>query len=93
MPDGAFMESVEISVNTAFDDHAKEWADNINENYGGGKTIDKVDIAGKSFYRVKADTDQNICFADINDDSYVKVSVMFMEWDAAAPVLSAITFA
>ncbi|MBQ7579970.1 MAG: hypothetical protein IJU39_01530 [Clostridia bacterium] len=90
-PDGAFLESVTISVNNVYGgDHAKEWADNINGNYGGDNEIDNVDIAGKSFYRVKAKEDQNICFTDIDDSTYLKVSVMFMDWADGEAVLSAI---
>lgn len=92
-PADAFLESVTISLNKVYgDDHAKEWADNINGNYGGDKEIDTVEIGGKSFYRVKAEDEQNICFTDIDDSNYIKVSVMFMPWEESEPVLSTITF-
>ena len=92
-PADAFLESVTVSLNKVYgDDHAKEWADNINGNYGGDKEIDTVEIGGKSFYRVKAEDEQNICFADIDDSNYIKVSVMFMPWEESEPVLSTITF-
>lgn len=92
-PDGAFLDSVTVSVNKVYgDDHAKEWADNINGNYGGDKEIDTVEIGGKSFYRVKAKEDQNICFADLDDSTYVKVSVMYMPWEDGEAVLSTISF-
>ena len=91
-PEGAFMSSVEISVSKVYgNEHAKEWADNINGNYGGDKEIDTVKIAGKDFYRVKADAEQNICFTDLDDSSYLKVSVMFMPFEDGEPVLNALT--
>ena len=92
MPEGAFMESVTLTRSSVYgDEHAKEWANNINENYGGDKEIDTVTIAGRDFYRVKADSEQNICFTDLDDSSYLKVSVMFMPWEDGQPVLDAIT--
>jgi predicted small lipoprotein YifL len=86
-PEDDSFPTISVTYNTAMDDHAKEWADNINENYGGDCEIDKVKIAGKEFYRVKADDEQNICFTDISDEKYLEVSVMFMPWDDAKPVL------
>ena len=87
-----FMSSAEITLHNVYgDEHAKEWADNINENYGGDKEIDKVTIAGKEFYRVKADPEQNVCFTDLDDKTYVEISVMFLPWEDGAAVLDAIT--
>ena len=92
-PADAFMSSVEIINHMSYgDEHAKEWADNINGNYGGDKEIDKVKIGGKEFYRVKADSEQNVCFADLSDEYYVEISVMFMPWEDGAPVLDNISF-
>ena len=86
-------EYVGITLHKVYDnDHAKEWADNINGNYGGNKEIDKIDIGGKTFYRVKADAEQNVCFADIDDEYYIEVAVMFMPWDSAEAALSNISF-
>lgn len=72
-------------------ERAKEWADNINENYGGNCKIDKVKIGGKDFYRVEGDPEQHVCFADLDDSTYLEVAVMFMPWDDAKAVLDAIT--
>ena len=84
--------SVEINLHEVYDNnHAKEWADNINGNYGGKCKIDQVKIGGKDFYRVEGDTEQHVCFADLDDSTYLEVSVMFMPWDDGAPVLNAIT--
>lgn len=84
--------SVEINLHDVYgDERAKEWADNINENYGGKCKIDQVKIGGKDFYRVQGDTEQHVCFADLTDSTYLEVSVMFMPWDDAADVLGAIT--
>lgn len=84
--------SVEINLHEVYDDnHAKEWADNINSNYGGNCKIDQVKIGGKDFYRVEGDTEQHVCFTDLDDSTYLEVSVMFMPWDDGAPVLNAIT--
>ena len=92
-PANAFIDSVEITLHDVHgDEHAKEWADNINGNYGGDKEIDTVEIGGKTFYRVKAKDDQNVCFADVSDKQYVEVSVMFMAWEKGEPVLSTIAF-
>ena len=74
------------------DSHAKEWAKNIDENYGGGNEIDEVEIGGKTFYRVKADAEQNVCFADLDNDTYIEVAVMFMPWDNGKAALSNISF-
>lgn len=90
--DGVFMSSVEISLGKVYgDEHAKEWADAINNNYGGDKEIDHVTLAGKDFYRVKADAEQNICFTDLDESTYLKVSVMFLPWEDGEPVLNALT--
>ena len=84
--------SVEINLHEVYDNnHAKEWADNINGNYGGKCKIDQVKIGGKDFYRVEGDTEQHVCFTDLDDSTYLEVSVMFMPWDDGAPVLNAIT--
>ena len=84
--------TITIELHQVYDNnHAKEWADNINGNYGGDKVIDKVTIGGQSFYRVKADAEQNVCFTDLSDDTYCEVSVMFMPWEDGKPVLDAIT--
>lgn len=92
-PEGAFIDSVEIILHNVYgDEHAKEWADNINGNYGGNCEIDSVEIGGKTFYRVKAKEDQNICFADLDDKHYVEISVMFLDWEKGEEVLSAISF-
>ena len=91
-PPDAFIESVTVKLSKVYGgDHAKEWADAINGNYGGNCEIDNVTIAGHSFYRVKAKADQNICFTDIDDSTYLKVSVMNMDWADAEAVLNAIT--
>ena len=91
--DGEFMSNVGIALHNVYgNEHAKEWADNINGNYGGDKEIDQVTIAGKSFYRVKADAEQNVCFCDIDDSTYIEVSVMYMPWEDGQPVLDNIVF-
>lgn len=92
-PANASIESVDVNVHQVYgDEHAKEWADSINGNYGGNKEIDQVEIAGQTFYRVKADAEQNICFADLDDNTFIEVAVMFMPWEDGEPVLNNITF-
>ena len=83
--------TVSVDLHDVYDnEHAKEWADNINGNYGGKCKIDQVKIGGKDFYRVEGDTEQHVCFTDLDDSHYLEVSVMFMPWDDAANVLNAI---
>ncbi|MBR0414672.1 MAG: hypothetical protein IJI67_06350 [Clostridia bacterium] len=90
--EGSF-EYVGITLHKVYDgNHAKEWAKNIDENYGGNNEIDEIEIGGKTFYRVKADPEQNVCFADIDDENYIEVAVMFMPWDSGKPALSNISF-
>ena len=90
---GEFLSNVGITFHNVYgDEHAKAWADNINGNYGGDKEIDRVTIAGKSFYRVKADPEQNVCFCDIDDSTFIEVSVMYMPWEDGQAVLDAISF-
>ena len=81
--------TITVDLHQVYDDnHAKEWADNIDENYGGGHEIDQVKIGGVSFYRVKAESEQNICFADLDDSTYLEVAVMFMPWEDGEAVLN-----
>ena len=86
-------EYVGITMHKVSDgNHAKEWAKKIEENYEGKQEIDEIEIGGKTFYRVKADPEQNVCFADIDDENYIEVAVMFMPWDSGEPALSNISF-
>lgn len=90
--DGPFLNSVKISVKTAWgDENAETWAENTNKNYGGGKEIDRVTIGGREFYRVKALEEQNICFTDLPDGRYLEIAVMMMPWAGAEAALESIT--
>ena len=91
-PENDSFPNVALDLHQVYDnERAKEWAQNINENYGGNCKIDQVTIGGKSFYRVEGDTEQHVCFTDLDESTYLEVAVMFMAWDDAKPVLDAIT--
>lgn len=90
-----FLANVEVKVGRVYgDDHAKEWADNYNKNYGGGGTVTTETINGLTFYHLSGvveDDNQNCYFADINDDYYLEVDIMFMSVEEGLPVFDLIT--
>lgn len=92
-----FMAYVSVKVCKVYEEgeHAKEWADTINGNYGGGGTVIEEEINGVSYYHLSGVTDddtQNLYFTDLDDGHYLEVSVMFMPVEKGLPVFNLITF-
>ena len=72
---------------------AEYWADAINDNYGGDKDIDKYTTdGGVEYIWLKAEKDQNILFQDIDDEHYIQVSCMFLDFDGCRDILEFIEF-
>ena len=91
-----FLANVSVSVGKVYgDDHAKEWAENTQGNYQGKGKITEEDINGVHYYHLSGvvdDDDQNIYYADLDDEHYIEVSIMFMSVDEGKPVFDLISF-
>lgn len=91
-----FLSNVEVSVHRIFTDGegAEYWANTTNGNYGGVGKVTEEDINGIHFFHLSGvvdDDDQNLFFADINDDYYLEVSVMFTALENGIGVIDNVT--